>query len=124
MAREVNRRRFLRQGGAVASLAVISQPWLGSVALADYAVAPAKRRAASGLTASHPILVGYAKAIAAMKALPATNPCSWAAQAAIHAPGFMGAGPCDHGTMFWSWHRMYLYWFERIIRQKSGMYDW
>lgn len=26
--------------------------------------------------------------------------------------------------MFWAWHRMYLYWFERIIRHQSGMYDW
>lgn len=120
----VNRRRFLRAGAAVASIAAISQPWLGSVALADYAVAPVKRRAASGLAANHRILIGYARAIAAMKALPATNPCSWAARAAIHFPGLGPAGPCDHGTMFWSWHRMYLYWFERIIRHKSGMYDW
>lgn len=124
MSGRVNRRRFLRAGAAVASIAAISQPWFGSVAFADYAVAPAKRRAASKLTATHPILVGYARAIAAMKALPATNPCSWAAQAAIHWPGMGPAGPCEHGNMFWSWHRMYLYWFERIIRHQSGMYDW
>jgi hypothetical protein len=124
MARQMNRRRFLREGGAATLIAVIPQPWLGSVALADYAVAPAKRRAASGLAATDPILVGYGRAIAAMKALPATNPCSWAAQAAIHWPGSGPAGPCEHGNMFWSWHRMYLYWFERIIRHKSGMYDW
>ena len=120
----MNRRRFLRAGAAATSIAAISQPWFGSSALADYAVAPAKRRAASGLVANDPILVGYSKAIQAMKALPATSPCSWTAQAAIHAPGLGPAGPCDHGSMFWAWHRMYLYWFERIIRHKSGMYDW
>jgi tyrosinase len=93
-------------------------------AFADYAVAPARRRAASTLAATDPIVVGYSRAVAAMKALPASNPCSWAGQAAIHSPGLGPAGPCDHGSMFWAWHRMYLYWFERIVRRKSGMYDW
>ncbi len=124
MTREMTCRRFLREGAAATSIGVFSQPWLGSAALADYAVAPVKRRAASGLAATDRILVGYGRAIAAMKALPATNPCSWTAQAAIHSPGFGPAGPCEHGDMFWSWHRMYLYWFERIIRHKSDMYDW
>lgn|GEM_PF-1585167 len=124
MSGQVSRRRFLRAGTTVASLAAMSQPLFGSMAFADYAVAPAKRRAASKLTATHPILVGYARAIAAMKALPSSNPCSWEAQAAIHWPGTGAAGPCEHGNMFWSWHRMYLYWFERIIRHQSGMYDW
>ena len=34
-----------------------------------------------------------------MKALPATDPCSWTAQAAIDSPGFGPAGPCEHGNM-------------------------
>ena len=123
MSRQMNRRRLLHAGAAATSIAALSQPLIGP-AFADYAVAPAKRRAASGLAASDPIIVGYSRAIAAMKALPASNPCSWAAQAAIHAPGFGPAGPCNHGSMFWAWHRMYLYWFERIVRRKSGMYDW
>ena len=119
----MNRRGFLHLGVAATSATVISQPWINS-ARADYATAPAKRRAVSGLAADDPILVGYSRAIQAMKALPSTDPCSWAAQAAIHSPGVGPAGPCDHGPMFWAWHRMYLYWFERIIRNKSGMYDW
>ena len=85
---------------------------------------PGKAARRIQLAATDRILVGYGRAIAAMKALPATNPCSWTAQAAIHSPGFGPAGPCEHGDMFWSWHRMYLYWFERIIRHKSDMYDW
>ena len=79
MARGMTRRRFLREEAAATSIGVLSQPWLGSAALADYAVAPVKRRAASGLAATDRILVGYGRAIAAMKALPATNPCSWTA---------------------------------------------
>ena len=120
MTTQINRRGFL----GTAALVAVSQPLITSSVFADYAVAPAKRRAASGLTATDPIMVGYSRAVAAMKALPATDPCSWTAQAAIHAPGFGPAGPCDHGTWFWAWHRMYLYFFERIIRHKSGMYDW
>lgn len=32
---------------------------------------------------------------------------------------------CEHHTeFFWPWHRMYLYWFERIVRQLSGNPEW
>lgn len=63
--------------------------------------------------------------ITAMKALPISNPTSWLYQAAIHgttAPGSNTSwNSCEHGTQFFlSWHRMYLYFFERILRAKSG----
>ncbi len=63
--------------------------------------------------------------ITAMKALPSSNPTSWAYQAAIHGTTLSGSLPswnsCQHGTQFFfSWHRMYLYFFERILRAKSG----
>ncbi len=125
MFRPINRRSLLGHAAAATSIAALSQPFLGVPALAGYAVAPAKRRAVSTLAASDPIITGYRTAVAAMRALPSTDACSWAAQAAIHAStGFGPAGPCQHGTFFWAWHRMYLYWFERIVRHKSGMYDW
>jgi len=77
------------------------------------------------LTAASPDLVSYAKAIKAMQALPVADPLSWAYQAAIHGTTLSGShvawNTCQHGTIFfWSWHRMYLYWFERIIRKMSG----
>ncbi|MEO8034385.1 MAG: tyrosinase family protein [Acidobacteriota bacterium] len=86
---------------------------------------PFVRLDVGGLTATSPTLVSYAKAIKAMQALPSTNPLSWAYQAAIHGTTLPGSHPawntCQHGThYFWSWHRMYLYWFERIIRKMSG----
>ena len=64
-----------------------------------------------------------------MQALPYTNPCSWAYQAAIHGTSLAGNLPgwntCQHGTpFFWSWHRMYLYWFERIIRKMASDPNW
>ncbi|MFN0177113.1 MAG: tyrosinase family protein [Saprospiraceae bacterium] len=63
--------------------------------------------------------------INAMKALPTANPTSWTYQAAIHGSDSPSALPswnsCEHGTEFFlSWHRMYLYFFERILRAKSG----
>jgi len=63
--------------------------------------------------------------ISAMKALPLTNPTSWQYQAAIHgttlANNLASWNSCQHGTLYFlSWHRMYLYFFERILRAKSG----
>ncbi|HEX3580995.1 MAG TPA: tyrosinase family protein [Thermoanaerobaculia bacterium] len=88
------------------------------------AAPPFVRLDVGGLTATSPALVSYAKAIHAMQALPTTDPLSWAYQAAIHYTTLPGSHPawntCQHGTpFFWSWHRMYLYWFERIIRKMA-----
>jgi hypothetical protein len=57
-----------------------------------------------------------------MQARPRNDPTSWAFQAAIH--GAYAAPPpgadwnqCQHqGWFFLPWHRMYLYFFERIVR--------
>ena len=73
------------------------------------------------LAADDPVITAYAKAVAAMQAKPAASPVSWAYQAAIHGstaahpPAY--ANQCRHGTWYFlSWHRMYLYYFERIVR--------
>ncbi len=73
------------------------------------------------LPAADPILTAYADAVAAMKAKPATDPTSWAYQAAIHgtyaAHPLAGWNQCRHGSWwFVAWHRMFLYFFERIVR--------
>src|SRR5688572_17251139 len=67
----------------------------------------------------------YKDAVTAMKALPNTDGTSWEAQANIHgafsAPPGMIANACRHDpTFFMSWHRMYVYFFEKIVRHKSG----
>jgi len=77
------------------------------------------------LSASSPDVVAYCTAVAVMKARPATDPTSWEAQRAIHytigIPPTLIYDQCQHGTAFFlSWHRMYLYWFERIVRAASG----
>jgi tyrosinase len=128
MGIQFNRRSLLGTGAAV-SLAAAAQPFMGVPALAAYAAGPALRRNAFTMAENDPVLVGYRKAITAMKALPESNPCSWIYQASIHGappgPSYPAWRTCEHGsTYFWSWHRMELYWFERIIRKYSGMYDW
>jgi len=128
MTNQYNRRNLLKTGAA-ALVGAASQPFTGIPALAAYAAGPTVRRNAFTMATSDPILVGYRKAITAMKALATNNPCSWTYQAAIHGttltPVQTAWNTCHiDARFFWSWHRMYLYWFERIIRKYSGMYDW
>ena len=78
------------------------------------------------LSESSPDVIAYRDGVKAMQLLPASDPTSWEAQRAIHGttvafPPTSIYNKCEHGTLFFlSWHRMYLYWFERIIRAKSG----
>jgi len=102
------------------------------------------RRNVYCLNSYSPEIVAYKKAIAVMRARPATDPTSWQAQANIHgaftpdpahgivnvcppattadfvAPPGMIASVCRHDQFFLAWHRMYLYYFERIVRAASG----
>lgn len=73
------------------------------------------------LPANDPTIRAYADAVAAMQAKPSSDHTSWAYQAAIH--GTLIASPpsrfnqCRHGGWYFvSWHRAYLYYFERIVR--------
>lgn len=71
------------------------------------------------------VMRSYAKAVTTMQARPGTDPTSWSAQAAIHGTMSPTAGmivnQCEHWTrFFFSWHRMYLYYFERIVRAAAG----
>jgi tyrosinase len=128
MSARLTRRSILKAGGT-ALLGAAAQPFTSIPALAGYAAGPTVRRNAFMMANNDPILVGYRKAINAMRALPTNNPCSWIYQAAIHGttltPVQTAWNTCHtDARFFWSWHRMYLYWFERIVRKYSGMYDW
>lgn len=126
MSNHFTRRRFMATAGAAASVALGPSIFnLESVFAAPTYV----RRNLGGMDSSDPILLSYRTAIQAMKALPTANPLSWDYQAAIHGTILSGShiawNTCEHGThFFWSWHRMYLYWFERIIRKMSGDSCW
>lgn len=65
------------------------------------------------------------RGVSEMQKRDSTNPTSWSYQAAMHGTTRTPAMPewntCQHGSYFFlSWHRMYLYFFERILRGASG----
>ena len=68
----------------------------------------------------HPITRAFAEAVRVMQSRPEANPTSWAYQAAVHGTEVNPdefRNQCQHNSWFFvSWHRMYLYWFEQIIR--------
>lgn len=76
-----------------------------------------------------PTLAAYARAVASMQELAESEPgngANWVNQAAIHER--LGAkvhgrieDQCQHASwLFLPWHRMYLYWFEQIVRAQLG----
>jgi tyrosinase len=96
-------------------------------------VQPFVRVDAWTLPEDDPVLTAYGDAVAAMQAKPKHDPTSWEFQASIH--GTLSPSPraawnqCRHGTWYFvSWHRMYLYYFERIVRAQvialGGPHDW
>jgi tyrosinase len=68
------------------------------------------------------LAMAYALAVREMQARPASDPTSWVYQASVHAtPDPQDRDDwrdqCQHNSWFFlPWHRMYLYWFERIVR--------
>jgi tyrosinase len=69
------------------------------------------------------------KGISVMQARQPTDPTSWTFQANIHGTTSSATNQeeaqawnqCQHGSFyFFSWHRMYLYYFERILRAASS----
>ena len=120
----LSRRYFVRTtAAAVAGASLVNPTSLFA------ATTPFVRRNIGNIDASNPIVVSYKAAVAAMQALPHTDPTSWAYQAAIHGTTLTDNLPawntCTHGNYFFlSWHRMYLWFFERIVRAKSGDPNW
>jgi tyrosinase len=81
----------------------------------------------------NPIISFYASAVAEMKARRPSDPTSWSYQAAMHGttevPPPKLANGCQHAQWYFlSWHRMYVYYFERIVRaiviHQGGPSDW
>ena len=127
MSPNLTRRQFLLTSGAAASASLFSSP----LSLFDRAEASQHvvRRGVDDMSAHDPVLVSYQKAVKAMKALPERDTRSWAYQAAIYGTAASKAkiawNTAQHGNyFFWSWHRMYLYWFERIVRKFSQDPHW
>jgi tyrosinase len=85
------------------------------------------------LAPNDPIVTSYAKAVAAMRKRKPSDPTSWTYQAAIHGTQASSPPPlanqCEHKSWYFvAWHRMYLYYFEQIVRaavvETGGPADW
>jgi len=116
------RRGFLKGlGGAALGLFVASTLGGCESLLEAIRNRPVRRRLNAANAAVQLDVQTYRAAVAAMQALPAADPRSWAAQAAIHGTVAGGFNLCQHGTPhFLSWHRAYLFFFEQICRQLTG----
>jgi hypothetical protein len=90
------------------------------------------RRNIYSLSPDGPEIAALRAGVAAMQSRPPADPTSWIYQANIH--GSFDAPPderaqrtwnqCQHQSFFFlSWHRMYLFYFERILRAASGEPD-
>jgi tyrosinase len=91
------------------------------------------RRNVWTLPSGDPTLEEYAEAVAIMRARPATQVTSWSYQAAMHGTVATPQKPlwngCQHfGWYFLPWHRMFIYYFEQIVRaavvQAGGSPHW
>ncbi len=94
---------------------------------------PRLRRDIWSLSPHDPVVTAYADAVEAMKARAATDCTSWTYQAAIHGTTTTPSQPlwnqCQHGSWYFlPWHRMFLYYFEKIVRahieELHGAGDW
>jgi tyrosinase len=116
------RRAFLKGVGGAALGLWVATSLGGCESLIDaIRNRPTRCRLAAGSATLAPHLATYKVGVQAMKALPAANPRSWAAQAGIHGTVTGGFNLCQHGSPhFLSWHRAYLFYFEQIIRDLTG----
>jgi tyrosinase len=119
---DLNRRVFVKGLGFV-SLGLIFSSMLGGCEDLAKQIAnrPVRRRLRTGSADVDNAINIYKDAVTRMQALPAGNPRSWAAQAALHGTVSGGFNFCQHGTdHFFSWHRAYLLYFERICQELTG----
>ncbi|CAL4980248.1 unnamed protein product [Urochloa decumbens] len=89
-----------------------------------------KRRAAHRLVNDQEYLCKYELAVARMKALPDSDPRSFSQQWRVHCAYCEGAYPqvgfpdreiqIHGGWLFFPWHRLYLYFHERILGKLIG----
>jgi Common central domain of tyrosinase/Protein of unknown function (DUF_B2219) len=125
-----SRRDFVKSAGVAGGLLLL-QPSVSSQTIKDVIfrrrcrdAGAIVRKSFKTLTAAE--LAAFKNGVAVMKSRPATDPTSWAYQAAIHGttatPVQTAWNTCQHNTThFFSWHRMELCFFERILRKASGM---
>jgi tyrosinase len=119
---ELSRRVFIKGIGYL-SLGVIFSTMLGGCEsiIKQIENRPVRRRLRTGSAEVDSAIAIYRDAVQRMKALPASDPRSWTAQAALHGTVAGGFNLCQHGNNhFFSWHRAYVFYFERICQELTG----
>jgi tyrosinase len=118
---DISRRVFVKGVGFV-SIGLILGLMGGCEELAEsIRNRPIRRRLRTGSAAVDADIATYKHAVELMKALPASDPRSWTAQAAVHGSISGGFLYCQHNTdHFFDWHRAYLLYFERICQKLTG----
>ncbi|MEP7232793.1 MAG: tyrosinase family protein [Ginsengibacter sp.] len=85
---------------------------------------PTRRRLRTGSAAVDADIATYKEAVRLMKKLSVDDPADprgWDKQAAIHGTVAGGFNFCQHNTdHFFSWHRAYLFYFEKICQELTG----
>ncbi len=113
---QLSRRSILRGGVSLSALALLAATGGCESIVEAIENRPIRRRSTSAAAATD--MATYADAVAQMKALPAGDPRNWLAQANIHQ------NFCPHGNWYFlPWHRAYLFYFEQICRELTGVKD-
>src|ERR1700687_1020883 len=120
--KDMNRRVFVKGLGLVSLELVLSTLLGGCETLIEQIKnRPVRRHLRTGSPEVDAAIAIYKDAVAKMQALPSSDPRSWAAQAALHGTVTGGFRFCQHGTShFFSWHRAYLFYFEKICQELTG----
>lgn len=125
-----SRRDFIKSAGVAGGLLLLEPP-ASAQTIKDFIfrrrcrdAGAIVRKSFKNLTAAE--LAAFKNGVAVMKSRATNDPTSWAYQAAIHGttltPTQTAWNTCQHNiTHFFSWHRMELCFFERILRKASGM---
>lgn len=117
----MNRRVFVKGIGLVSAALLLGT--MGGCEQIAEAIRnrPMRRRLRTGSPEVDADIATYRQAVSLMKGLPASDPRNWAKQAAIHGTAAGGFNLCQHGTQhFFSWHRAYLFYFEKICQKLTG----
>ena len=121
MAGSFNRRLFLKASAATA----VAAPFYLRGRRGEAQTTPFVRKDIFTLDPAGPEIASLRNGIAVMMSRPATDPTSWIYQANIHGTfDSITSGQiwnqCRHGSyFFFSWHRMYIFYFEKILRAEE-----
>jgi hypothetical protein len=115
------RREFLRQLGMGSAFMLFALQFGGCEEIIDAIKnRPTRRRITPGSPEAQAMMELYKEAVSQMKGLSAADGRSWVKQASLHGTASAFTF-CKHRTShFVSWHRAYLFYFEKICRKLCG----